>query len=149
MQSFFPASARMSPTGGRRVFMAAALLGAAAALAGCAALQPKTAEETVRQLAEERWDALIKGDFDKAWTYTQPAYRAVVKQTDYRKRFNAAGQWRGAQVHDATCEAERCKVRIRLTTRVLTPPFQGQELVGGIDETWVREEGRWWYYQSF
>ncbi len=53
------------------------------------------------------------------------------------------------QVHKVSCEAERCTARIRLTTRVLTPPFQGQEVVGVIDETWVREDGNWWYYQNF
>ncbi|NZA01491.1 hypothetical protein H0I39_06435 [Ottowia beijingensis] len=67
---------------------------------------------------------------------------------DYRKRFNSAGQWRGAQIHQATCEAERCTVRIRLTTRVIVPPFAGQDIVGAIDEQWVREDGQWWFYQA-
>ncbi len=40
-------------------------------------------------------------------------------------------------------------VRIRLTTRVTLPPFRGQELTGALDETWVREDGNWWYYQNF
>ena len=37
----------------------------------------------------------------------------------------------------------------RLTTRVLTPPFVNKDIVGAIDETWVREDGRWWFYQGF
>lgn len=140
-----------APTASRlRVARRCGLLAVAAlALAGCAALTPRTPEEIVAQRVEERWDALIKGDFDKAWTYTQPAYRAIVKQADYRKSFGVAGQWRGVQVHGVECEAERCTARIRLTTRVLTPPFQGQEVAGVIDETWVREDGNWWYYQNF
>ena len=133
----------------RRAALAALLGAAALALAGCAALQPKTPEQVVAERVEQRWAALIKGDFEKAWTYTQPAYRDIVKQADYRKRFSGAGQWRGVQVHEVSCEAERCQVRIRLTTRVTVPPFQGQELVGGIDETWVRDGGHWRYYQSF
>jgi len=88
-------------------------------------------------------------DFDKAWTYTQPAYRAIVKQADYRKSFGVAGQWRGVQVHGVECEAERCKARIRLTTRVLIPDFKRQDVVGIVDETWVRVDGSWWYYQNF
>ena len=133
----------------RRTALASLVVAGALALAGCAALQPKTPEEIVTQRVEARWDALIKGDFPKAWTYTQPAYRAIVKQADYRRTFGFAGQWRGVQVHKVSCEAERCKARIRLTTRVLTPPFQGQEVAGVIDETWVREDGNWWYYQNF
>ena len=136
-----------SPTP-RRAALAALLGAAALALAGCAALPPKTPEQQVQQRAEARWAALVAGDFDKAWTYTQPGYRAIVQQKDYRKRFNSAGQWRGAQIHQATCEAERCTVRIRLTTRVIVPPFAGQDIVGAIDEQWVREDGQWWFCQA-
>lgn len=134
---------------GRRAALASLIGVAALTLAGCAALQPKTPEEIVTQRVEERWAALIKSDFETAWNYTQPAYRAIVKQTNYAKTFGSAGQWRGVQVHQVSCEAERCTVRIRLTTRVTVPPFRGHDLVGAMDETWVREDGQWWYYQSF
>ena len=133
----------------RRTALASLVVAGALALAGCAAQQPKTPEEIVTQRVEARWDALIKGDFPAAWAYTQPAYRAIVKQADYAKTFGAGGQWRGVQVHQVSCEAERCTVRIRLTTRVTLPPFRGQELTGALDETWVREDGNWWYYQNF
>ena len=133
----------------RRTALASLVVAGALALAGCAALQPKTPEEIVTQRVEARWDALIKGDFPAAWAYTQPAYRAIVKQADYAKTFGAGGQWRGVQVHQVSCEAERCTVRIRLTTRVTLPPFRGQELTGALDETWVREDGNWWYYRNF
>ena len=133
----------------RRTALASLVVAGALALAGCAALQPKTPEEIVTQRVEARWDALIKGDFPAAWAYTQPAYRAIVKQADYAKTFGAGGQWRGVQVHQVSCEAERCTVRIRLTTRVTLPPFRGQELTGALVETWVREDGNWWYYQNF
>ena len=126
----------------------AILAAGALALGGCAALTPKTPEQIVAERAEARWNALIQGEFEQAWTYTQPGYRAIVQQKDYRKRFNSAGQWRGAQIHQATCEAERCTVRIRLTTRVIVPPFAGQDIVGAIDEQWVREDGQWWFYQA-
>ena len=118
------------------------------ALAGRAALTPKTPEQVVAERAEARWAALIDGDFDKAWTYTQPGYRAVVKQKDYRKQFGSGGQWVGVQVHGVTCEAERCTVHLRLTTRVLVPPRPNREIAGYLQEEWVREEGQWWYYQA-
>jgi len=132
----------------RRALGASLLAAAAIGLAGCAALTPKTPEQVVQERAEQRWAAMIKGDFDTAWTYTQPGYRAVVKQRDYGKGLGAGGRWKGVQIHEVTCEAERCKVRLRLTSEVLTPPFKGQELNGYIDEVWVRDEGQWWFYQS-
>jgi len=132
----------------RRAIGAALLAAAAIGVAGCAALTPKTPEELVHDRAEQRWAALIAGDFDTAWTYTQPGYRAVIKQRDYAKRFGGAGQWKGVQIHEVTCEAERCKVHIRLTTKVMLPNFFGQEVNGYMDEVWVRDEGQWWYYQA-
>ena len=136
------------PAAPRRAALLAAVLGASLWLAGCAALQPKTPEQVVEQRVEARWAALIKGDFDQAWTFTQPGFRAVVKQADYRKRFGAGGQWRGVQVHQVDCEAERCTARVRLTSRIMMPPFNKQDIVGTIDEVWVREEGQWWFYQA-
>ena len=118
------------------------------ALAGCASIG-RTPEEVVTERVEKRWDALIAGNFEKAWEFTQPAYRGVVKAADYHKQFGIGGKWRGVQVHSVTCEAERCNVRIRLTTKMNVPPFQGKEVTGFIEEVWLREDGQWWYYQNF
>ena len=132
----------------RRATLAALLAAGALALAGCAALQPQTAEQVVAERAEARWTALIDGDPDIAWEYTQPGYRAVVTKKQYSRRFGGAGQWTGAQVHGVTCQAERCTVKVRLTSRVLVPKFMGKEITGFFDETWVREDGQWWYFQA-
>ena len=139
------ASNRPSP---RRAALAALLATATLALAACAGLQPTTPEDVVRERSEARWDALIKRDFDKAWEYTQPAYRALVGQKAYYKRFGGAGPWKGVQIHEVTCEPERCTVRLRLTSTINVPRFRGQELTGYIDETWVRADGQWWFYQA-
>ena len=132
----------------RRTIGAVLLATAALGLASCAVLAPKTPEQVVRERAEQRWAALVSGDFDKAWTYTQPGYRAMIKQRDYYRQFGGGGQWKAAQINDVTCEAERCTVKLRLTTKVLVPPFTGQEIIGAIDETWIRDEGQWWYYSG-
>ncbi len=130
----------------------AALVGLAATgallLAGCSALPPSTAEAIVAQRAEQRWAALIDGDLEKAWEFTQPGFRAIVKQKDYRRRFGAAGQWKSVQIHGVQCEPERCTVKLRLTSLVLVPPRANREVVGYLDEVWVRDEGQWWYYQA-
>jgi hypothetical protein len=129
---------------------AAALIAAALAAAGCASVKSQTAEEVVARRADERWQALIKHDFATAYTYTQPGYRAIAKQDDYAKIFGSAGEWKAAEIFETTCEPERCTVRLRLTTRVLMPKFSQSipEIKGIIDETWVKDEGQWWYYQA-
>ena len=141
------ASNRPSP---RRAALAALLATATLALAACAGLQPKTPEDVVRERSEARWDALIKRDFDKAYAFTQPAFRAVVKPDAYKQRFGSAGTWKGAQIHEATCEAARCTVRVRLTTAINIPRFARSipEVVGYHDEVWVRDQGQWWFFEK-
>ena len=136
-----------APTASRlRVARRCGLLAVAAlALAGCAALTPRTPEEIVAQRVEERWDALIKGDFPKAWTYTPASYRARVKQDDYRDQFGRGGRWTAATVKSVECAAERCTANVSLTARLLVPGLQNQLTTGVVPEVWVREDGQWWY----
>ena len=100
--------------------------------------------------AQQRWDALIKKDFAKAYTYTQPAFRAVVKPEIYPSRFTNAAQWKDVQVHEVKCEAERCTVRIRLNSKILLPAYRRlPDVVSYFDENWVRENGQWWYFDRY
>ena len=134
----------------RRTLLATAALVSGALLAGCASLSTKTPEEEVRARAEARWAALIKRDFDKAYTFAQPAFREVVKPAAYRSRFGSAAQWKDAQIHEATCEAARCTVRVRLNVGVNIPRFAKRipEVVSYHDEVWVRDEGQWWFLEK-
>ena len=122
---------------------------AALALAGCASLTPKSPEEQVRERAEAHWKALVAGDFAGAYNYLVPSYRAIVKAPDYERRFGSAGRWTNAIVHSVDCEAEACKVRLRITSQVLIPRFAAhiKEVNTYVDETWVREDGQWWKFQ--
>ena len=79
-------------TQSRRAMLAAAVV-AAASMAGCASLSTKTPEQEVAELAQQRWDLLVNGDFDKAYQFTQPGYRALASVDDYKKRFGGAGRW--------------------------------------------------------
>lgn len=135
---------------GRRTLMAAVAIVASGVLAGCASLGPKTPEEEVKARAEARWDALVKRDFDKAYAFAQPGFRAVVKQEVYKNRFGNAGSWKGAQIHDVTCEASRCTARVRLTVGIQIPRFAKSmpEVVSYHDEVWIRDEGQWWYLEK-
>lgn len=121
---------------------------AAVLLAGCASMAPQTPEEQVRQRAEARWNALIKRDFATAYTYSPPSYRAIVPESAYRSRFGSAARWKGVQIHEVTCEAERCTAKLRMETEVLQPPFTGQIVTTHFDEVWVREDGQWWRYEE-
>lgn len=134
----------------RRTLLAAAALVSSVLLAGCASFGPKTPEQEVRSRAEARWAALIKRDFATAYAFAQPGFRAVVKSEAYGNRFGTAGSWKDAQIHEVTCEAASCTVRVRLTTAIAIPRFARSipEVVGYHDEVWVRDEGQWWFLEK-
>jgi hypothetical protein len=129
---------------------AGALIAAALVTAGCAAFKTETAEDVVNRRVQERWQALIKGDFVTAYGYTQPGYRAVVTEKNYAKTFGNGGSWKSAEIFKTECQPERCTVRLRLTSKNLVPRFAHAipELTGFIDETWIKDQGQWWYYQT-
>ena len=140
----------LPPAAPRRAMLLAGALVSALWLAGCASLQPKTAEEQVRERAEARWAALVKRDFPKAWQYTQPGFRAVVPADRYQTRFGEALVWKSAIVHSVECQAERCTVRVRVTSDNMVPNFRTRlpEITSYVDEAWLRDEGQWWFYQA-
>jgi len=132
----------------RRHALGGILAAGALLLSACASLGPQTTEQIVTQRVEARWDDLIAGDFKTAWTYAQPSFRAIVKQRDYARRFGSGGQWEGVQVHAVNCAAERCTVRLRVTSKLLVQPFVGQQINAVVDEEWIREDGQWWFFQA-
>lgn len=132
----------------RRLFSLGALA-CVFALAGCASMSARTPEELVAQRAQERWDALIARNFSKAYGYLQPQYRKDNTLEKYVARFGDAGAWKAVQIHETTCEPERCTVRVRLTSANYVPNFAKAmpEITSYFDEIWVREDGRWWFNQ--
>jgi len=121
------------------------LLGAIA-LAGCAALSPKP-EDAVRQRAQARWDALLAGEWGKAYRYMAPSYRALVEEKRYVNQFGGGAGWVSAEVVNVTCEEDRCTVRMQVAFRPVLGARVGNVATTSFDETWIREEGQWWMYQ--
>jgi hypothetical protein len=125
--------------------LAALLLSACASLPGADSGAP---EEQVAKRCEQRWAALVKRDFAAAYAYNQPAYRDAITLDAYQNSFGAAAQWKTAKVIKVTCEADRCKVKTRLTVTNHIPLFANRipEITSDIDEVWIRDQGQWWYY---
>jgi hypothetical protein len=134
----------------RHAWAAALAAAAALTLGGCAGISGGTPEEQVTRLAQKRWEALIKRDFNAAYEYLQPGYRAVRSADAYKNSFGSAGQWLSAEVNAATCEPERCTVKVRLVTKNFAPQTMRSlpQITTVVDETWVRDEGNWWFYES-
>jgi hypothetical protein len=129
----------------------AALLGATFALTGCASDSGLLAdkEHIVEQRAQERWNHLLAGDYNKAYAYLPPSYRALVTAEDYRNRFGDGAAWKSAVVERVKCETdERCAADIDLRILVVARGFSGKPLPAKVYETWLKEDGQWWFYQK-
>lgn len=120
---------------------------AAMLAAGCAVLAPAKPDEVVRQRAQARWDALIAGEWDKAYSYMTPSYRAVVDRKRYPSQFGGGVGWLAAEVVKVNCDEQRCTVRMKLTYQPVQRGRPGSAASTGFDETWILEEGQWWMFQ--
>jgi hypothetical protein len=126
--------------GGKRK---AVLAGVLVALAGCAAVAPRSPEDAVRARAQERWEALLKGDFSAAYGFLSPGSREVVSEKSYvgglRKDF-----WKSAQVEKVDCPSkDACQATVAIEYE-----FQGRRTKTPLGESWVREGSNWWYVQK-
>lgn len=120
---------------------------AVASLAGCAGMNTaNTPEARVTERAQKRWQALIAGQFDKAYEYSTPSYRSNRTLAQFRGRFGSAVSWISAEVVDIECEPAKCAVKVKVTSKPLLPGTFGGTIDVHADETWLMEDGQWWFF---
>ncbi len=123
------------------IFLALGVVGCAGSGVGIKTESPQIeAQKEVANLAASRWEALIRGDLAKAYTYFSPGTREVVSLEVYETKMRP-GSWKKARVDSVSCEQDLCKVMMvieysyRKMKSVETP----------LEETWLQERGKWWY----
>lgn len=120
----------------------------ASVLTACAGLQTAPPEEVVKQRATERWQALLKRDTKKAYEYTAPSYRAAVSAEAFGSKFGTAVVWVAADVVSVTCETAKCTATVRIEAKPLMGAKFGNTISTHVDETWLLEDGGWWFFQK-
>ncbi len=112
---------------------------------GCAGLGRDSPTEVkqavVGKRAEERWQALIHRDFDRAYTYFSPASRQVIPIGDFSKRMSQF-PYRAVKVDKVVCEAELCTVSLTLTYDY--PQMKMTNVPTPLQESWLIEGGQAW-----
>lgn len=115
------------------------------ALGGCA-MAPKT--DPVVERAQARWNALVAGDLETAYSYFSPGYRSTTSLIDYGVTMRTRPvKWTSAAYKDHSCEGSRCIVRFDIGFQV-PRPVPGMKIWNGkdvVEDTWVQTEGQWWY----
>lgn len=127
--------------------VAAIFAAAVVVLAGCAASGSLTRESPVeaRQAAttarvQARWDAVIQGDYEQAYSYMTEASRELVSLERFKGRFGAVA-YRSAKVQGVSCDADACKADVIVG-------YDHRRIKGGatrLTETWVLERGQMSY----
>lgn len=125
-----------------------ATLCATLVLSACANIGPQTPDSLVTQRANTRWQALVAGKFDDAYSFNTLGFRALVTPEAYRGRIGTAVKWVAAEVNKVNCPLpDKCDVRIRLDYKPLMNAAGGANYTTYIDESWILENSQWWIHQ--
>lgn len=112
-------------------------------MSGCAAFKPRPAEEIVKERAQARWDALVKGDLPAAYGFFSPGSRAMLTPVQYANSIRL-GFWKSAKVEKVECATQdSCFAHVAIEYE-----FQGKRTKTPLGETWIREGSDWWYIQK-
>ena len=134
-----------TPTLHRRIGALTLALGVLT-LSGCAAFAPATPEQQVQQRAAERWNALRAAQWEKAYAFVTPSFRATMSEERYRERFVGVPKWKNAEVRSVNCEPEKCIAVVRI--EALYGARAGLETLStDVPETWLKEDGQWYKYE--
>jgi predicted small secreted protein len=122
------------------VLLAASVAGCASMAGGGKDLAPEAKRALVTERINARWNALIKGDLDQAYTFMSAGSREAMPLELYKIKIKP-GSWRAVKVDSMQCEAEICQAKMTLTydhrmMKGIQTPFE---------ETWILEKGNAWY----
>lgn len=126
-------------------------------VAGCADPQ-KVAEPDMAALelrVRERWQALAERDFEKAWEFTTPAFRAIFPKQLYVQKFSYAVEWEltGVEIVNYDARAAVASVVARVMSKPTKQTSAASRAVGAIPnnlrERWIFTEGEWWFSANY
>jgi hypothetical protein len=112
-------------------------------VAACASLDQRPPEEKVAARAQERWDALVKGDLKAAYGYLSPGSRSVMDQASFETGIRR-GFWKSAKVDKVVCAVQQsCDVYVTIEYE-----FRGGQTKSPLRETWIQDGSNWWLVQK-
>lgn len=114
-------------------------------VSGCASLKLSTAENRLAERAEQRWHALIAGDFDQAYEYETPGYRSVYSMKAFQNRFGRHIRWQDVTIQSVSVSDDMAEVQVMIAFKTLTPEGRVIEGFQPVRERWQLVRGEWWF----
>jgi hypothetical protein len=119
-------------------------------LLGCAGVAPRSdsassgaasSESQVSARAEARWQAMAAKDLDKVYEFLSPGSKAAFPLALFKNSIRLR-DWRPAKARSASCEADRCSVKLEVT---MFDRRLRAEVTTVLEEIWVKDVGNWWF----
>ena len=140
----------------REVSLLRTLLAVCAGLAlatGCAEKDELSEEQvaSLEQRVNARWEALVARDFEKAWEFTTPEYRAAFPRHLYPLKFSYTVEWEltRIEVRGYDSRAAVASVAVRVMSKPTKLTSAASRAVGAVpvtfSEQWVLIDGEWWF----
>ena len=105
-------------------------------------------KQDIGERAQARWDALLSGDFQSAYSYLTPGTRSGISVIDYQRGILLQRvHWTGAEYLQSDCLETTCKVSISLGYKIAgaLPGVRVYEGNKTTTEDWIKTDGQWWY----
>jgi hypothetical protein len=130
---------------GKARFFLQVLLLLVAPVVGAAEEIPE--RDGLRARAEARWQALIAGDFDKAYDFETPAYRKLYNVRQYRARYSKGLRWNQAKIVEIDPrQPEVATVKVEIDYSFPVSDQGMMDAKGLSTETWLWVDEQWWYH---
>lgn len=135
-------------------------LSAVSMLSGCAAVSGfggKSAETApvdeaaiLRARVQARWDAFLQADFERVYSFATPTYRKSFGYEHFSNQYAMQIRRTGIEIYKHQfdpADPSVAKVVVLLSfisEGAVGAPYEG---VSRVVETWVKQEGKWWYVE--
>lgn len=102
---------------------------------------PEAKQAAVQERAKARWQAISEGNVEKSYGFLSEGSKAAGSQQAFSLRVAKLKDLKNVEVVSAVCDEETCKVKVRVVT-----DFQRVKgLVSEGEESWILENGQYWY----
>jgi hypothetical protein len=109
----------------------------------------------LEQRVRLRWQALEARDFNKAWEFSSPNYRAIFPKQLYVRNFSYAVEWEltGVEILNYDSDAAVASVVARVMSKPTKQTSSASVMLGTIPtylrERWIFAEGQWWFSANY
>ncbi len=124
-----------------------ALMLAGLFLSACATA-PESAGNSIAERAQDRWDALLAGNFETAYGFYSPGYRSSTSMFDLAFEIRSRRvRWTSAQYKEHRCAENSCTVLfdVGYTVNIPVPGVNKWDGKDVLEEKWVKTDGQWWF----